>query len=110
MATVAHELSCEAAWEDAFDDSAQAIAYASDLARQLEGLRGIARLAIQAALDRFPRGHKERFWAEISRADLMFLTEERAARVATVAVTRKLRPIEFCIRKYRLAKGGDDAG
>src|SRR4051794_395925 len=84
MGTVALDLSREAAWEDAFEDATQAAAYADELARQVEALRAIVRLAIQAALDRLPRGHKDRVWVEISRADLLFLTEERAQRVAKV--------------------------
>ena len=82
MGTVAQDLSREAAWQDAFDDPAQAEASRSELVRQVEALRGIVRLAVQATLDRLPSGHKDRVWAGISRADLMFLIEERAPRVA----------------------------
>jgi len=52
MGTVAHALSGETAWEDNFDDAEQAKAYASRLGRQVDSLRSIVRLAIDAALDR----------------------------------------------------------
>jgi hypothetical protein len=79
MGTVAQDLSGEAAWEDAFDDAAQAKAYTTTLARQVDALRSTVRLAIQAELARLPR--EDRVWAAISQADLMFLTEEREQRV-----------------------------
>ncbi|MGG5890099.1 tetratricopeptide repeat-containing protein [Falsiroseomonas sp. HC035] len=82
MGIVAQELAREPSWEDAFDDAAQAAAYRSELDRQVESLRAVARLVVQAALGRLPRGHKDRVWAEISRADLAFLNGESAQKVA----------------------------
>ena len=90
MGTVAHALSGETAWEDNFDDAEQAKAYASRLGRQVDSLRSIVRLAIDAALDRLPSDHKDRVWVEISRADLMFLIEESAGR--TVEAYRNAVP------------------
>jgi hypothetical protein len=85
-ATIAHELSGEAAWEDAFDDSDRAKVYASELERQVASLRSTVRLAIDAALEHVPRDHKDRIWVEISRADLMFLVEDRAQRITSAYV------------------------
>jgi hypothetical protein len=81
MGTVARELSGGEAWEDAFDNADEAQAYASRLGRQVEALRSTVRLAIDAALDRVPSDDKDRVWVEISDADLMFLSEDRAQRV-----------------------------
>jgi hypothetical protein len=81
MGTVAQDLALEPAWEDAFDDAAQAAAYRDELARQVEALRSSVRLAITAALARLAQEGKDGVWAEISRADLLFLTEERDLRV-----------------------------
>lgn len=81
MGTVGQELALEAAWEDAFDDAIQAAAYKDELERQVKALRSSVRLAINAALARLAQEGKDRVWAEISRADLLFLTEERDQRV-----------------------------
>ena len=81
MGTVALDLSREEAWSDAFDDDDQATAYASKLTRQVEALRLIVSLAIEAALKRLARGDKARVWAEISAADLGFLVEQRRQQV-----------------------------
>jgi hypothetical protein len=81
MGVVAQELALDPAWEDAFEDSGQATAYKSELERQVKALRSSVRLAVNAALDRLARESKDRVWADISRADLLFLTEERERRV-----------------------------
>jgi hypothetical protein len=81
MGTVAQDLALEPAWEDAFDDAPQAAAYRDELARQVKALRSSVRLAINAGLARLAQEGKDPVWAEISRADLLFLTEERDQRV-----------------------------
>jgi hypothetical protein len=81
MGTVGQELALEAAWEDAFDDAAQATAYKDELARQVEALRSSVRLAINAALARLAEEGKDGVWAKISRADLLFLAEGRDQQV-----------------------------
>jgi len=80
IGTVALDLSRDPAWEDAFDDAAQAEAYKIDLARQAEALRATVSLAMKGALKRLERGDKDRVWAEISAADLAFLVEENPRR------------------------------
>ena len=77
MGVIAQELANDPAWEDAFEDRAQAIAYKSELERQVDALRASVRLAINAAIDRLDRECKDRVWAEISRADHLFLAQER---------------------------------
>ena len=77
MGTVALDLSREEAWSDAFDDDDQTTA----LTRQVEALRLIISLAIEAALKRLARGDNERVWAEMSAADLGFLVEPRRQQV-----------------------------
>lgn len=82
MGTIAFDLSRDADWEDAFDDTTQADSYKAKLTRDLDSLRGSVPLAIKTALERLPVRHSERPWAAVSQADLIFLTEERQGRVA----------------------------
>lgn len=79
MATIAKVLSDAPRWEDLFDDADRAQAYASEVGRQIELLRGSVRLAVRAEIDRLPAN--DCTWAEISRADITFLTEDRPDRV-----------------------------
>ena len=72
----AESLSVDPSWEDIFDDAQDARKFAEELERQIEQLRASVGLAIQAAIDRSPTG-EERMWAEISRADLMFLNDKQ---------------------------------
>ena len=81
MGVIAQDLARDAAWEDAFEDTEQASAFKSKLGRQVEALRSSVRLAINAAIDRLAREGQDRAWADISRADFLFLTEERDKRV-----------------------------
>ena len=81
MGTAALDLSKDEAWPDAFDDYDQATGYATKLAQQVEALRSSVRLAIDAAVARLAEEGKDRVWVELSRADLLFLTEERDQKV-----------------------------
>ncbi|WP_367185915.1 tetratricopeptide repeat-containing protein, partial [Mesorhizobium escarrei] len=81
MGVIGQELANDPTWEDAFEDSEQAAAYKTELGRQVEALRSSVRIAINAAIDRLGREGKDQVWANISRADLLFLTEERDQRV-----------------------------
>jgi hypothetical protein len=81
MGVIAQELALDPTWEDAFEDSEQATAYKGELGRQVEALRSSVRLAINAAIERLGQEGKDRVWANIGRADLLFLTEERDQRV-----------------------------
>ena len=87
VAAVAKSLSGDPAWEDIFETAREARFYAEEVQRQMEQLRASVGLAIQAALKRLPSGN-ERTWAEISRADLMFLNDkERPTRVKNTYVS-----------------------
>jgi hypothetical protein len=81
MGVIAQELALDPTWQDAFEDSEQATAYKSELGRQVEALRSSVRLAINAAIERLTREDMDPVWANIGRADLLFLTEERDQRV-----------------------------
>lgn len=77
MGVIAQELSLDPTWQNAFEDNEQAAAYKSRQARQVEALRSTVRLAVDAAIE----AGKDRVWAEIGRADLLFLTEDSDERV-----------------------------
>ena len=77
MGVIALELALDPTWQDAFEDSQKATAYESELKRQVDALRSSVRLAVSAAIE----AGKDQVWANIGRADLMFLTEERDQRV-----------------------------
>lgn len=81
MGVIAQELSADPTWQNAFEDNEQAAAYKSRLARQVEALRSTVRLAVDAAIERLGQAGKDKVWAEIARADLMFLTEDSDDRV-----------------------------
>ena len=81
LATAALDLSGEDTWQDAFDNSDDATAYAGKLKQQVETLQIMVSRSIEAALRRHPPGDKDRIWAEISAADLRFLLEARTNRV-----------------------------
>jgi hypothetical protein len=81
LATVALDLSCEDTWQDAFDNSDAATAYAAKLKQQIETLQTMVSRSIDAALRRHPPGDNDRIWVEISAADLKFLLEARPNRV-----------------------------
>jgi hypothetical protein len=79
--TIALDLSKEEMWQDTFDKVDQALVYRAELKRQLDALQVIVSQAIEAALARMSRNDQNRVWAEISAADLLFLSEERPTRV-----------------------------
>jgi len=79
--TIALDLSKEEMWQDTFDKVDQALAWRTELKRQLEALHPIVSQSIDTALARMARNDQNRAWAEISAADLLFLVEERPSRV-----------------------------
>src|SRR5208337_4262239 len=52
-----------------------------ELSLAFDQLKGAVKLAVQAAQKKLPAGSNDRVWADISNADLLFLTEAREARV-----------------------------
>jgi hypothetical protein len=81
LATIALDLSREDTWQDAFDNSDDATAYANKLKQQIEPLQTMVSQSIEVARRRLAPGDKDRIWAEISAADLKFLFEARSNRV-----------------------------
>lgn len=86
MGVIMQDLSQEPEWADLFPTDAKAQEYKAGLNDQLATLRAAARLAIEAEFKRLPRGHRDRIFAEISEADLLFLSEDRPKRVAAAYV------------------------
>jgi hypothetical protein len=81
MCAIAKSLANEAPWEYAFDDEREARDKRDELLLAFDQLKGAVRLAVDAARKKLPAGSSERIWAEITNADLLFLTEENEARV-----------------------------
>lgn len=81
MGMIALDLSQESYWQDVFPDDKSAAAYAEELTRDVPSLQATVELAIKAQVERLPLDNPERFWAEISAADRLFLTENRSNRV-----------------------------
>jgi hypothetical protein len=66
MGVIAQELAVDPMWQDAFEDSEQAAAYKSELARQVEALRSSVRLAINAAIERLGQEGKDSVWQTLA--------------------------------------------
>jgi hypothetical protein len=80
MCCIAKSLTTEEVWQDAFDNERQAQDKADELSLSFDQLKSAVSLALQAA-QRLPVGSYDRVWADISSADLLFLTEERESRI-----------------------------
>lgn len=63
-----------APWRASFETDEDADAYRAGVAREVPTLRLLVDRAIKAQLDRMDPADPERVWAEISAADLLFLT------------------------------------
>ncbi|MBA2593643.1 MAG: hypothetical protein H0U97_15905 [Gammaproteobacteria bacterium] len=68
-------------WEECIDEPADAPRQLDALRKQAEKLSAAVGLSLQATLDRLEREGKSDVWAEISEADLCFLTAKRPGRV-----------------------------
>lgn len=79
MAEIFLHLSSDAAggWRNSFDNDDDADAYRARMAREVPTLRLMVDRAIKARLDRMEPSDPDRVWAEISAADLLFLTGTR---------------------------------
>jgi hypothetical protein len=69
------------AWKLTFDNDPEAETYRQKLAKDVEALRLLVPASAEAGLLRMPDTDPNRIWAEISKADILFLTEPRAERV-----------------------------
>jgi hypothetical protein len=82
MATILLDLSKdEEAWYDIFDTDEKAATARKELENRARALQALMPLAVEAALQKMPDGDPDRMWAEISAADLLFLTSKRQRRV-----------------------------
>jgi hypothetical protein len=81
MCAIAKSLADEAPWEYAFDNERKARDKRDELLLAFDQLKGAVRLAVDAAQEKLPAGSNERSWADITNADLLFLTDDTEARV-----------------------------
>jgi len=82
ICAIAKSLADDEPWEDAFDSEREARDKKEELTVAFDELKVAVKLAIQGAQARLTAGSNDRIWADISGADLLFLTEPRDARVA----------------------------
>lgn len=68
-------------WKSAFDDDAKADAYRNKLAQDVTMLRHVVSASVDATLARLPANDPDRVWAEVSRVDVLFLSDEGDQRV-----------------------------
>ena len=80
MGTILLDLAVSDAWYDAFENDSQADGYREDLEKELSSLRSIVPTSVTADLRRMEDGDPERIWAEISKADVLFLTDAKHER------------------------------
>jgi len=81
MCAIAKSLADEEPWEYAFNDEREARDKSEELLLAFDQLKGAVKLAVQAAQKKLPAGSSDRIWADITNADLLFLTEEKEERV-----------------------------
>jgi hypothetical protein len=68
-------------WKSTFDDDAEADSYRKDVVRDVGALRHVVSASIDANLARSRDNDPDRVWAEVSKADVLFLTDENDQRV-----------------------------
>ena len=71
----------DTSWKAAFDTDEEADEFRADLAEEAQRLRMVVHTAVDAQLERLAADDPQRVWAQVSNADLVFLTEPSAARV-----------------------------
>jgi hypothetical protein len=83
MGTIFLDLSAgeDGAWKLTFDNDSEAETYRQKLAKDVEALRLLIPASVEAALLRMHDTDPERVWSEVSKADVLFLTEPRVQRV-----------------------------
>jgi hypothetical protein len=81
MCAIARSLAEEEQWEYAFDNEREARDKKDELLLAFDQLKGAVRLAVDAARKKLPAGSSDRVWADITNADLLFLTDEKEERV-----------------------------
>jgi hypothetical protein len=81
MCAIAESLADEEPWEWVFDNEREARDKRDELLLAFGQLTGAVKLAVQAAQKKLPTGSSDRIWADITNADLLFLTEDKEGRV-----------------------------
>jgi hypothetical protein len=76
MGTILLDLSKEKAWSDAFDSDSEADSYKRRLEEEVGTLQCLVPASVGAELQRMSHDDPDRFWGEISAADVLFLTPE----------------------------------
>jgi hypothetical protein len=76
MGTILVDFSEGKNWSDAFDSDSEADSFKHNLGEEVATLRSIVPISIEAGLQRISPDDRERIWAEISAADVRFLTLE----------------------------------
>jgi hypothetical protein len=96
MCAIGTSLSDEESWEYAFDNERQARDKKDELLLSFDHLKGAVRLAVDAARKKLPAGSSDRVWADVTNADLLFLTEEKEERVKR-AYKDAVPPTAWCV-------------
>jgi hypothetical protein len=82
MGTVFLDLSeANDTWKSTFDDDREADRYRQELVQNIVDLRSTVATSIEAALSRLPNSDPERVWAEVSKIDVLFVTDQNDQRV-----------------------------
>jgi hypothetical protein len=76
MGTILLEFSREESWYGAFRDDREAKEYEVEVKEQVASLKALVSGSVEAALRKMKSADPERLWAEISRADVLFLTDQ----------------------------------
>ena len=81
MGAIFLDLTKDDGWTASFNDDAEAAKYRETTDAEVAALKVVVGSSIDTALRRLPANDQNRVWANVSRADLLFLTEDNAARV-----------------------------
>lgn len=65
------------AWYDGFDSDHNADSYRGNLEQEVNTLQTLISTSVETSLSRIDKGDPERLWAEISKAEVMFLTDNK---------------------------------
>ena len=76
MGTILSDLAETDAWYDAFPSDSEAESCRRQIEREVPSLRCLVPASVDAGLSQMSEGDPERVWAEISRADVQFLTDK----------------------------------
>lgn len=75
MGTILLDLAGSAAWFNAFESDKEADQYREKLEEEVSALRWLVSTAVTASLRRLDRADPDRVWANISKADMLFLKD-----------------------------------